>query len=156
MQRWLQVRWLADKVYTAVAAVDAGIVCMSCTAGTTAVTAGAVCSAGTAGTVVAAGAVGAASTAVAGDAVSTDGMRVAAGAADGTAGMAGMAVAADSVSLSSIAGGDEELSLIAHDDCRVAVGHEIHNGVLYYGVWEGVASDVAPSSVPLKKLYVGN
>ena len=53
--------------------------------------------------------------------------------------------------------GDEELSFIAHDDCGVAVGHEVHNGVLYYGVWEGVASDdVSPSGVPLKELYVGD
>ena len=51
--------------------------------------------------------------------------------------------------------GDEELSFIAHNNCGVSVGHEIHNGVLYYGVWEGVVSDVSPSGVPLKKLYVG-
>ena len=53
-------------------------------------------------------------------------------------------------------GGDDDLSFIAHDDCRVAVGHEVHNGVLYYGVWEGVASDVSPSGIPLEKLYVGD
>ena len=52
--------------------------------------------------------------------------------------------------------GDEELSFIAHDNCGVSVGHEIHNGVLYYGVWEGVVSDVSPSGVTLKKLYVGD
>ena len=49
--------------------------------------------------------------------------------------------------------GDEELSFVAHDD---SVGHEVHNGVLYYEVWEGVASDVSPSGMPLKELYIGD
>ena len=52
--------------------------------------------------------------------------------------------------------GDEELGFIAHDDRGIAVGQEIHNSVLYYGVWEGVASDVSPSGIPLEKLYVGD
>ena len=52
--------------------------------------------------------------------------------------------------------GDEELGFIAHDDRGVAVGHEVHNSVLYYGVWEGVASDVSPSDMPLEKLYIGD
>jgi len=52
--------------------------------------------------------------------------------------------------------GDEELGPVAHNDCCVAVSHEIHNGVLYYGIREGVASDVASSSVPLEKLDIGN
>jgi hypothetical protein len=52
--------------------------------------------------------------------------------------------------------GDEELGFIAHDDCGIAVGQEIHNSVLYCGVWEGVAGDISPSGVPLEKLYVGD
>jgi len=48
------------------------------------------------------------------------------------------------------------LGFIAHDDRGVAVGHEVHSSVLYYGVWEGVASDVSPSDIPLEKLYIGD
>jgi len=51
---------------------------------------------------------------------------------------------------------DEDLCIIAHDDRGIAVGQEIHNGVLHYGVWEGVASDISPSGVPLEQLYVGD
>ena len=52
--------------------------------------------------------------------------------------------------------GYEELGLVAYGDCGVAVGHKVQNGVLHYGVWEGVASDISPAVVPMKELYVGD
>ena len=48
------------------------------------------------------------------------------------------------------------MGLVAHDDCGVAAGHEVHNGILHYGVWKGVTSDISPASIPLKELYVGD
>jgi len=53
--------------------------------------------------------------------------------------------------------GYEELGFVAYDDFGVTVGHEVHNGNLLYGIWEGVASDVSPAGVPLlKDMYVGD
>ena len=51
-------------------------------------------------------------------------------------------------------GGDEELGVVVAEDRCLAIGEEIHDGVLYFGVWERVAADVASTRVPLEELEI--
>jgi hypothetical protein len=46
------------------------------------------------------------------------------------------------------------LGIVGAEDWGLAIGEEIHDGVLYFGIWEWVAADIASTGVPLEQLDI--